>query len=174
MRRITISLLGAALIAMFATSAFAQKNPRGTSQISLKGKTVSVEYGRPGLNGRTTEQLLGQLKPGGVWRMGADTSTTFKTEADLAFESVTVPAGEYSLWMQKQDDNSWKLVFNKQHGQWGTKHDAAEDLVSVPLNSAHPASSVDQVTITLAKAGAGGEITVEWGTLKAGAAFTAK
>ena len=174
MRRITILLLGVAFVAVLAVSAFAQKNPRGTSQISLKGKTVSVEYGRPGLNGRTTEQLLGQLKPGGVWRMGADTSTTFKTEADLAFGSVTVPAGEYSLWMQKQDDSSWKLVFNKQHGQWGTKHDAAQDLVSVHLIPGKPASSVDQVTITLAKVGAGGGMTVEWGTLEEGATFTAK
>jgi hypothetical protein len=174
MRRVTIAILGVVVVAALAVSAFAQKNPRGTSQITLNGKTVSVEYGRPGLKGRSTDELLGQLKPGGVWRMGADTSTTFKTEVDLAFGEVTVPAGEYSLWMQKQDDNSWKLVFNKQHGQWGLRHDPAQDLVSAPLKQSQAANSVEQVTITLTKAGAVGEIRIEWGTLVAAANFTAK
>jgi len=163
-----------AMVIALAACAFAQKNPRGTSQITLKGKTVSVEYGRPSLNGRATDQMLGKLQAGGVWRMGADTSTTFKTDVDLDFGGTTVPAGVYSLWMQKQDDNSWKLVFNKQHGQWGTQHDAAQDLASVPMKESSAASPKEQVTITLTKSGGGGEIMVEWGTLKTTANFTAK
>jgi hypothetical protein len=174
MKKVTLAVLSMALVAALAVSAFAQKNPRGTSQITLNGKTVSVEYGRPSLNGRTTDQMLGKLQAGGVWRMGADTSTTFKTDADLNFDGTTVPAGEYSLWMQKQDNNSWKLVFNKEHGQWGTKHDAAQDLVSVALKESPSANPMDQVAITLTKSGAGGKIVVEWGTLKATANFTAK
>ena len=102
MRKITMAGLGMALAAALAVSAFGQKNPRGTSQITLKGKTISVEYGRPSLNGRTTDQLLGRVETGGVWRMGADTSTTFKTGVDLDVEGATLPAGEYSLWMQKE------------------------------------------------------------------------
>jgi hypothetical protein len=85
-----------------------------------------------------------------------------------------VPAGEYSLWMQKQADNSWKLVFNKQHGQWGTQHDAAQDLVSAPLKQSQPAESAEMVTITLAEAGEVGVISIEWGTMKVTASFTAK
>jgi len=106
--------------------------------------------------------------------MGSNTSTTFKTELDLTFGDVTVPAGEYSLWMQKQGDNSWKLVFNKQHGQWGTQHDAAQDFASVPLTDSKPAKSVDMVTLTLSKAGGGGTLTIQWGTLEVAASFTAK
>ena len=174
MKKVTLAVLSMALVAALAVCAFGQKNPRGTSQITLNGKTVSVEYGRPSLNGRTTDQMLGKLQAGGVWRMGADTSTTFKTDADLNFDGTTVPAGEYSLWMQKQDNNSWKLVFNKEHGQWGTKHDAAQDLVSVALKESPSANPMDQVAITLTKSGARGKIVVEWGTLKATANFTAK
>ena len=106
--------------------------------------------------------------------MGSNASTTFKTEADLAFGDVSVPAGEYSLWMQRQDNNSWKLVFNKQHGQFGTEHDPSQDLVSAPLKSSEAAKSVDMVTIKLAKAETGGTITVQWGTLEAAASFQAK
>ena len=174
MRQVTLVLLSVTMMIALAASALAQRNPRGTANLTLKGKTISVEYGRPSLKGRTVDQMLSQLKAGDVWRLGADKSTTFTTVLDLAFGDVTVPAGEYSLWMQKQADNSWKLVFNKQHGQWGTQHDAAQDLVSAPLKQLQAAESVEMVTITLAEAGEGGVISIEWGTMKVTASFTAK
>jgi hypothetical protein len=77
--------------------------------------------------------MIGQLKSGDVWRLGSNKSTTFTTGLDLVFGDVTVPKGEYSLWARKESDGSWKLVFNKQHGQWGTQHDAAQDLAAAPL-----------------------------------------
>ena len=174
MKRAMIGMLMMLATILLVAPAWAQRNPRGTSQISLNGKAVSVEYGRPSLKGRTTDELLGGLKAGGFWRLGADTSTTFKSEVDLAFGKETVPAGTYSLWMQRQEDKSWKLVFNKQHGQWGTQHDAAQDLVSVPMKEAQATAPVEMVTITLANAGNGGTITIEWGTLKATVGFKAK
>jgi len=174
MRQVTLVLLSVTMMIALAASALAQRNPRGTANLTLKGKTVSVEYGRPSLKGRTVDQMLSQLKAGDVWRLGADKSTTFTTVLDLAFGDVTVPAGEYSLWMQKQADNSWKLVFNKEHGKWGTQHDAAQDLVSAPLKQLQAAESVEMVTITLAEAGEGGVISIEWGTMKVTASFTAK
>jgi len=174
MKKVMIMLLSALVVATFAVSALAQGNPRGTAKLTLKGKTVSVEYGRPSLKGRSVDQLLSQLQAGEVWRLGADKSTTFSTGIDLAFGDTTVPAGDYSLWMQKQADNSWKLVFNKQHGQWGTKHDAAQDAASAPLKQSQAAKPAEMVTITLAKAGAGGAITIEWGTMTVTAGFTAK
>jgi len=174
MRRVMRGLLSVTAMIAITGTAFAQRNPRGTTSLTLKGKTVSVEYGRPSLKGRTVDQMLSQLNAGDVWRLGADKSTTFATGLDLAFGDVTVPAGEYSLWMQKQADNSWKLVFNKQHGQWGTQQDAAQDLVSAPLAQSHPAASVEMVTITLTGAGEGGVISIEWGTLKVTASFSAK
>src|ERR1041384_7259694 len=107
----------------FARSALAQaNNPRGTSKLTLKGTTVSVEYGRPSLKGRTVDSLLSRLGTGDVWRLGADKSTTFKTTGPLTFGDVKVPAGEYSLWAKKEGNDQWSLVFNKRHGQWGTEH----------------------------------------------------
>jgi len=174
MRKLAIGLLSVLMVGCFAAAALAQAGPRGTSTLTLKGKTVSVEYGRPSLRGRTTDEMLGQLPTGGFWRMGSNGSTTFKTEIDLAFGDVTVPAGEYSIWMQKAADNSWKLVFNKQHGQWGTQHDESQDFASVPLTQSKPAESVEMVTLTLSKANGGGTLTIQWGTLEAAASFKAK
>ena len=175
MRKLAMRVLSVLMVACFAAVALAQGNPRGTSTLTINGKTVSVEYGRPSLKGRTTDELLGRLNPGSLWRLGADTSTTFKTGIDLAFGDVTIPAGEYSIWMQRQADNSWKLLFDKQHGQWGAPApDASQCFASVPLKESKPAKSVEMVTLTLSKAGSGGTLLIQWGTLEATASFTAK
>ncbi|MGD0922088.1 MAG: DUF2911 domain-containing protein [Terriglobia bacterium] len=173
MKRLLWSFWSVALLVSFAGMACAQGNTRGTSKLVLKGQTVSVEYGRPALKGRTVEQLLGKLGPGDVWRLGADKSTTFSTGVDLAFGAVSIPKGEYSLWAQKAADG-WKLVFNKQHGQWGMTHDAAQDLAATPLKETKGPKPEEMVTISLAKEGEGGAITIQWGEKVLSASFKAK
>ncbi len=174
MKRLLMGVLALGLLAITVESALAQRNPRATTQISVGGKTVSVEYGRPSLKGRKVSELLDQLKPGDFWRLGADKSTTFSTAADLQFGDTTVPSGQYSLWVERAEGNSWKLVFNKQHGQWGTNHDAAQDLASAPLKEAKASNSAEMVTMNLTKSGGGGVITIQWGDMKLTSSFKAK
>jgi len=178
MKRFLIAVLGLVVFAALGGVGLAQGNPRGISKLDLKGKVVSVEYGRPSLKGRTVQQLLDQLKPGDFWRLGADKSTTFSTGLDLAFGDVTIPAGEYSLWARREADNTWKLVFNKQHGQWGTQHDAAQDFAAVPLQEAKGLRGLEMLTIGLGQVAYGdgtkGEdavIYIEWGDLWLGKNF---
>jgi hypothetical protein len=174
MRAFAIGLLSVLVAACVAPTATAQTNPRSTSTLTINGRKVSVEYGRPSLRGRSTDVLLGKMPPGAVWRLGSDTSTTFKTQLDLAFGDVTVPAGIYSLWMQRIGDDSWKLIFNKEHGQGGLQYDAREDLVSASLTQSKTVKSVELVTILLHKVDDGGTLTIQWGTLEAVADFKVK
>lgn len=160
-----------ATVLALAGPAGAQRNPRGTAKLELNGKTVSVEYGRPSLHGRTVQEMLSQLPAGGFWRLGADTSTTFTTSGDLTFGGTKVPKGVYSLWAQKEADNTWKLVFNTQHGQWGTDHDPKRDLVFTPLKESKAASAAEEVAISLAKAGQGGTLAIRWGDMELAANF---
>jgi hypothetical protein len=160
--------------AVLAAPAMAQGNPRGMADLTTGNAKVTVEYGRPSLKGRDVNQMLGQLPAGEVWRLGADKSTTFTTTGDLDFGGTTVPKGTYSLWARKEGDGSWKLVFNSQHGQWGTSHDASKDAVSVPLKQEKASSAAQEVTVELEKEGDGGEFTVSWGDLELSTNFTAK
>ncbi len=170
--KLTIRLLaGLAMAVVLPGMVWAQRNPRGTAQLTLEGKTVSVEYGRPSLNGRSVDQMLSQLNPGEVWRLGADQSTTFTASATVKFGDAAIPKGSYSLWARKEADNSWKLVFNKQHGQWGTDYDSKMDLAAVPLKETKTEKNAEQVSISLAKAGSGGEISISWGNMKLGTNF---
>jgi len=174
MKRLLIAVLATVCLVVGAESGLAQGNPRGTTKITLDGKTVSVEYGRPSLKGRSAADLLGQLQAGGFWRLGADKSTTFSTAVDLQFGDVTIPAGQYSLWVGRGADNSYKLVFNKQHGQWGTQHDASQDLASAPLEQTKASDSAEMVTISLTKEGDAPLITIQWGDMKLTTNFKAK
>lgn len=174
MRRIFTFVGTLGLAAALAASGLAQEGVRGKSELTLNGARVSVEYGRPSLRGRSVQDLLAELSPGDVWRLGADDSTTFSTTGDLSFGSLTVPKGDYSLWARKEADGTWKLVFNTQHGQYGTEHDSAKDLVAAPLKETKIASPVEQLTISLTKQGGGGEIKIEWGGLQLAANFKLK
>ena len=161
--------LGAVLTALILA-----QSTRGTSQLTLNGTKVSVEYGRPSLRGRGVQDMLAQLSPGDFWRLGADDSTTFSTTGDLDFGGSKVPKADYSLWARKEASGSWKLVFNTQHGQYGTEHDPAKDLVSAPLKESKLANPVEELTISLTKQGSGGEIRIQWGNLQLAADFKAK
>jgi Protein of unknown function (DUF2911) len=169
-----LSALGLAIT--MAPQASAQSASRGKAELTVGGANVSVDYGRPSLHGRSVDAMLAELPKGptpNFWRLGANVSTTFTTSADLDFGGTTVPKGEYSLWAH-HDGDAWKLVFNTQHGQWGTQHDASKDLVSVPLTQTKASDSADLVTISLEKHGDGGEIMIRWGDLELTGDFTAK
>lgn len=173
MKRILTMSFGL-VMALAMTLPLQAANARGKTEITLNGKTVSIDYGRPTLHGRTVGQMLSELKPGQFWRLGADSSTTFVTGTDLAFANKTVPAGTYSLWAEKLSGNKWDLVFNKQHGQWGTQHDPKLDLVKVPLHESKASDSAEMVTIKLANHGSDGHFSVQWGDLMLATNFKAK
>jgi len=174
MKSLLTLLCAMGLGAVLAVPAAAQGNPRGNASVTLGSTKVTIEYGRPSLKGRNVNEMLGQLPAGEVWRLGADKSTTFTSTGALDFGGTAVPAGTYSLWARKESDNSWKLVFNSQHGQWGTNHDASKDAVAVPLKQEKASSSAEEVTIKLEQESGGGEVTVQWGDLELSANFTAK
>lgn len=174
MKRFWIVLMGVALVGSVQGTALAQRNARGKTTVDLNGVTVSIDYGRPSLHGRTIDQMLAMKSPTGeFWRLGADSSTTFTSTGPVHFGKVTVPKGTYSLWARKDANGKWTLVFNHQHGQWGTSHNPKLDFASVPLKEEKGAQSADLVTIDLSKMGSDGQFTVQWGDLKLTTGFTA-
>ncbi len=168
MKRIGVTIFTAALLGALAIPASAA-NPRGNTTVKVSGATVSIEYGRPALHGKTIQQELSRLPVGQYWRLGADKSTTFTTSADLHFGDTVVPKGVYSLFARKDAGNKWTLVFNKQHGQWGVKANEMANLdpklnvASVPLDEQKAMNSTDLVTITLGHDGSTGHLSIQWG-----------
>ncbi|MGH7496549.1 MAG: DUF2911 domain-containing protein [bacterium] len=143
---------------------------RGTASATFGEKSVSINYGRPQLQGR---DVLAMATDGMVWRMGMNEATEIKTDADLKFGETMIPAGQYSLWMKKTGSDKWDLVFNKKTGIWGHEHPAADDLASVPMTTVGLPQSVEAFTVEVkAQDAANGSITAMWATTALSAAFT--
>jgi hypothetical protein len=174
MKRCAIGVVAFGLLATLTGIGLSQGNPRGLTSVTLSGHPVSVDYGRPSLKGKTINQEIGRLPVGGFWRLGADSSTTFKTSTALKFGDTTIPAGTYSIWAQKESANSWKLVFNHQHGQWGTDHDASKDFAFVPFHERTGSSSAEELVIRLRKTGGNSAVfLVHWGDMELSTSFSA-
>lgn len=130
-------------------------SPHDTVTANVDGAKVSIEYGRPYMRGR---KIVGGLVPyGRVWRTGADQSTTLTTDAPLVIGGTAVPAGKVSLYTLPSPQG-WKLIINKQTGQWGTEYDQAQDLARVDLTVKTLAAPVDPFTIEIDD----GQIRLAW------------
>jgi hypothetical protein len=156
-------LLVCAALATLISAAAAQRNrvsPHETVELTLNGKKITVTYGRPSMKGR---KIMGGLVPyGQVWRTGADEATVLMTEADLMIGSLSVPKGSYSLFTIPSE-SGWKLIVNKVDKQWGAfNYDEKQDLGRVDMKVGKTAAPVEQFTITLAKAGNGAVMKMEW------------
>jgi len=160
------SLLCAALCAGLlcaAPGARAQRqipSPRDSVFLTLDTNVISVNYGRPSIRGR---KIMGGLVPWNqVWRTGANQATHLKTSFDMTFGGVPVTRGTYTLWTLPSPAG-WKVILNKQTGQWGTVYEPALDLARFDAAVEQTPALVDTFTITLQATGrASGVMKLMW------------
>jgi hypothetical protein len=147
--------MGAVLgsLALAQTDKSKRPSPPEQASVSLNGKQITIDYSAPSMKGR---KIMGGLVPyGHWWRTGANEATTLKTETNLRIGDATVPAGTYTLY-SLPSESGWKLIINKQTGQWGTKYDESQDLARViMMNGPKPSQPVERFAIRFASTGAG-------------------
>ena len=137
-------------------------SPNQIEKGSVGGELVVVTYGSPRLRGR---RILGGVVPfDHVWRTGANEATTLLFDRALVIGGTTVPAGTYSLWTVPKRDGTVDLIVNRQHGQWGTEYDRAQDLARIPMKTSVLSPPQEHFTIHVADAGSGGELRIAWDT----------
>lgn len=105
------------LALVLALPAVAQNmNPRGRVDAEVGGASVSIDYGRPGLGGRSLSDLLGMLPEDRVWRAGQNQVTTIEMSAPVMIGAETIPAGRYSLYLHIPESGGWQLLVNRHLG----------------------------------------------------------
>jgi hypothetical protein len=155
-----------------------------------EGKWISVEYGRPILRGRP--DIFGKGAEYGktvnagspVWRAGANQTTRLKTEVPLVIGTKTVPAGEYSVFVDLKE-GAWTLILSTQPYQakydpnnkletWGSDgYDPKFDVARAPMAVAAGAMSVDEFTIGFVNMTTqGGTLAMWWDKTVATVSFT--
>jgi hypothetical protein len=156
-----------ALVAFALNSAWPQQqdkskrpSPPGTAECTISGKKVIIEYSRPSMKGR---KVMGELVPyGQVWRARANEATKLTTEADLNIGGAKASAGKYTLYTLPSEGD-WKLIINKQTGQWGTVYNQDQDLVRVDMKRTALEHPLEQFTIVLRQVDNNkAELTMEW------------
>ncbi len=149
-------------ILCFASVAFAQGGERGTAEVTIHGKKISITYGRPELKGR---DMLSKAPVGTVWRLGMNNATEIDTAADLDVAGTAVKAGKYSLWAKRVSDSEWHLCFHPKTGIWGAPPQTEGYVAELPLKLTTATASVDKMEIDLAEAGGKAKVEIEWGTM---------
>lgn len=161
------------------------------------GRWIEIRYGRPLQRGR---DLFGAgpnygkaandvgapgFPPPPVWRAGANKSTRLSTEVPLVFGKTTVPAGEYSLFVDLKLPE-WTLIIsswpaqdkfdpNNKAALWGAYgYTPDKDIVRVPMKLDKLPYEVDQLTWSFVDMkNNGGRIALMWGSTMASTTFTA-
>lgn len=131
----------------------ATPSTRGRTTVELRRRTgdrtpvhIIIDYGQPHARGRT---IVGDVVPlDAVWRTGANEATSLVTEADITIGGVAVPKGSYTLFTLPSR-NGWKLIINKNTGQWGTDYLPEHDLARVDLRARQLREPVESFSIWL-------------------------
>jgi hypothetical protein len=145
-------------------------SPRMTTSVMIDGKKITIGYGAPSMRGR---KVMGGLVPyGEVWCAGANDATSIDTEADLEIGGMRVPKGSYTLWALP-NAGEWKLIVNKETGQWHTEYRERFDLGRVKMNVKTLPAPMERFKIDLAAAGGNkGTLALSWETTEASVPIT--
>ncbi|HET9088536.1 MAG TPA: DUF2911 domain-containing protein [Acidobacteriaceae bacterium] len=140
-------------------------SPPADASVLLNGKQVSVHYNSPSMRGR---KIFGGLVPyDKVWRTGANPATLLKTDVNLKIGTANVPAGSYTLF-SIPSQKTWKLIINKQTGQWGLSYDGSRDLARVDMAKSTLQHPQEKMSISFEDThGASTQLHIRWDTTDA-------
>jgi hypothetical protein len=157
-----------------ATTVVNLNPPRGSQGITPA--RIRIDYGQPHLRGRALHTT--NLVPlDSVWRLGANEATELETGVDLLIGGHLVPKGKYTLFALPTA-SGWKLIVNKNTGQWGTDYKAEHDHARIDLSKRTLTSPVESLSIWLIPSTQpgppSGELRLSWGDTQLSTTWAAK
>jgi tetratricopeptide (TPR) repeat protein len=132
---------GALLLAALAVSSAAaaqdppvvlpDQSPRARVSQTVGLTQISIDYGRPGVNGR---KIWGGLVPyDSVWRAGANVNTVIAFSSPVTIQGKELPAGRYGVHLIPTA-RQWTVILSRQASAWGSfSYDPAEDALRVTV-----------------------------------------
>ena len=159
------------VFALAVACAAQQATNRGKAEATVNGKKVTIDYGRPSLNGR---DMLAQATVGTVWRVGMNEATQISTDGTLVVDGKELTAGKYTLWVRKTGADTWTLAFHPKTGVWGRPPLTEGYAAETPLKLEKAPDSAEQLVIDLADKKGTAEIKIHWGTAMLTGSFGVK
>ena len=155
-------------IALFVSVGLAsgQESPPAQTSAVIGGKTLAIKYAAPSVRGRKIFGSGGRLSEDPtypVWRAGANDATAFHTDADLDLGGLTVPKGDYTIYVLVSDPENWQLIVSRETGQWGLTYNKSRDLGRIKMTMSKPPKPIETYKVTLSSLGANkGKLQLAW------------
>jgi hypothetical protein len=162
--RVRNAILCLFAILLAGNVSYAQPSHPKSPHDTVKGKDITIYYGRPYKKGR--EIFGAAIAPyGKTYRCGADEPTIVTFDKDVTFGGKPVKAGKYSFFAVPEKDK-WTVILNSNTTMWGTDHDqhADQDVVKVEVPVTNLSTPVEQLTMGVK----GGKITLAWDKVEIG------
>ena len=154
----------------------------------VNGAWLEIRHGRPLKRGRDlfgAPDFVDFLNDGApVWRAGANQSTRLISEATLSIGGRTLPAGEFTLFVDLAPKDRWTLIVsswpaqttydeNNRAALWGAyEYTPNRDLVRAPMQVERLSHSFDQLSWQfLDVTETGGTLAMIWDTRAASIQF---
>lgn len=136
-----------------------RKSKNGRTEGMIDGVAITLEYGRPNVNGR---RIWGDLVPyASVWRTGADEASTITFAEDVVVQGEELAAGTYGLFTIP-GESEWTIIFNEIADQWGAfSYDQGKDALRVGATP-RPGQHVEAMEFVID----GSSVVLRWETLE--------
>lgn len=165
----SLVLLGALAVPLAAQNfrlVVPDASPRAQVSQTVGLTDISIDYGRPGVNGRI---VWGSLVPfDAVWRAGANVNTVFTITSPVLIAGQPLAAGRYGLFMIPGHDK-WTVIFSKEANAWGHfSYAQSEDALRITADP-KPSDMVERLEYTFDDpADKGVTVTLRWEKLAVG------
>lgn len=137
-------------------------SPEQTLTQSVGLSSVTVQYSRPAMRGRT---IFGDLVPmDKLWRTGANKNTLVTFESDATVGGSPLKAGTYALYTVPSKDE-WTVYFYTDTENWGLPKPWDENKIAAvyKVKAQSLDTSVESFTITIDKVtDSGAHLTISW------------
>ncbi len=139
-----LSLLTGLALTAVAQIKLPAASPSATVSQQIGLGTVTVEYARPSLKGRT---MFGdQIPYGNVWRAGANKITNLTLTDELLVDGQKLPAGRYGLYAIPTATD-FTFIINKDANAWGAgAYKAENDVMRKTVNVHKSATKTEGLT----------------------------
>ena len=121
-----------------------QPSPTAEIEQAIGLTKVEVSYSRPGVKGRT---IFGDLVAyGKLWRTGANSATTIKTESDIMLAGKSLKKGTYSVFTIP-GESEWTIIINSDATASTNKYAEDKDIMRFTVKSSKTAVKVESFTM---------------------------
>lgn len=126
--------------------------------------TARVIYSRPQKAGRSI--YGGLVKPGEVWRLGANEATEVQFFRQVRIGDKKIKAGRYTLYAIIKE-SGWTIILNKETDTWGSfKYDPKKDVVRTDVTLQKTDSAVEYMSMMFEKTAIGCNLVMAWDNVR--------